>query len=383
MNPFYCYIISFAFALTVCAFQWSSLYSRLSLSLTFFIAATLGLHFIIGLRWKKSYPGWRPINTENPNPWKVTAFIYLLWLADFLYEGGVPLFKILVGIPYNYRLFGVPSLHVFTVTFASFYTVYLFHLYLSTKDKSVLIWYGVNLIAGVLIYSRAMVVFNIASSIMLLIFSSPRISKKSLVFMLTGVIVFFYLFGVMGTLRVSREAKVKYDNQLFLKVGEATTSFRKSIVPNEFFWTYIYISSPLANLQENIRLTEPVISFGRSIELINSELLFDFISKRTKRIFQLEDPSDARIPGPFNVTTVYSKSFSYLGWFGMTIIALTVLCLPWLYQRLLPNGSPYFHTGMAILCTMFLFMAYDNTIKFTGLGFQLAYPVLLTWLKRK
>jgi hypothetical protein len=215
---------------------------------------------------------------------------------------------------------------------------------------------------------------------MLLIFSSPPISKKGLVFMLAGMIVLIYLFGMMGTLRVSREAKVKYDNQLFLKIGEATPDFRESIVPNEFFWTYVYISSPLANLQENIRLAEPVIGFDRFIELINSELLFDFVSKRTKRMFNLEDPSDARIPGPFNVTTVYSKSFSYLGWFGIAIIALTVLCLPWLYQRLLPSTSPYFHTGMAILCTMFLFMAYDNTIKFLKSSFLyeilIRFPVL-------
>ncbi|MEJ0029481.1 MAG: hypothetical protein WDO15_03565 [Bacteroidota bacterium] len=103
-----------------------------------------------------------------------TIFIYVLWIADFIYEGGVPLIKILFHLPYNYRLFGIPSLHVFIVTFSSFFTVYLFHLYLSKRTRLLLILYLVNLSAALLIYSRAMLFFNITGSVIVYFISMRK-----------------------------------------------------------------------------------------------------------------------------------------------------------------------------------------------------------------
>src|SRR5207253_7829270 len=109
------------------------------------------------------------IKVSNPkiNPRMITALIYLCWLADFIYEGGVPLFKVLFNQPYDYKLFGVPSLHVFAVTFSSFYCIYLFFLFLVIKNKIFLWLYGINMFAAILIYSRSMLFFNLASTFFL------------------------------------------------------------------------------------------------------------------------------------------------------------------------------------------------------------------------
>lgn len=390
MNPFYCYIFSFAVGLTIYSFNWSTRYPGLTGPLILFLLLTMAAHAGSGYYWNRFAAAWKKITlTEDRNPLKVTVFIYLLWGADFLYEGGIPLLKIIFGIPYNYRMFGIPSLHVFTVTFASFYTIYLFHLYLSTRNKYILGFYIINLSAGLLIYSRAMLIFNISSSLLLYLFLLKKIPVRLFFLMPLLALLLFYFFGVLGTLRVSRESKKAYDNQLFLDIGGASDSFKKSRIPKEFFWPYIYLSSPVANLQQNIKWTKkpPPVTVLRIIEMMNNEFLFDFISKRTNRIFQFNDldhyTENYTVVGAFNVTTLYSRSFSYLGWLGMIIMAIFSLLIPWFYLRLLPPGSPYFLTGIAILCTIFLFMAYDNTIRFTGLGFQLIYPVLFPWLHRK
>jgi len=64
------------------------------------------------------------------------------------------------------------------------------------------------------------------------------------------VVCLLYLFGVLGTLRQSRAAHTGYDNTLILKSGKASEAFTHSPIPNEFFWAYVYMASPLANLQQ-------------------------------------------------------------------------------------------------------------------------------------
>src|SRR6185295_2741601 len=102
MNPFYCYVISFALGLAAFALQWSSIYPRLTWMLFFFLLITMIIHGLLGRLWKNKTADWRKIIlTGDENPLKVTAFIYLLWIADFVYEGGIPLIKIILAIPYN------------------------------------------------------------------------------------------------------------------------------------------------------------------------------------------------------------------------------------------------------------------------------------------
>src|SRR6266850_6861088 len=138
INPFFCYLFSFIVAVLIYSLGWSELYPTLSLTLLGFLFTTFIFHFIAGRRIQNS----RAILFKPLRPGKrlhviVTLFIYLLWTLDFFYEGGIPLIKIILNQPYNYRLFGIPSLHVFAVTFSSFYTVCLFQHYLSNKSKTI------------------------------------------------------------------------------------------------------------------------------------------------------------------------------------------------------------------------------------------------------
>lgn len=385
INPYFCYAFSFIAAIVMYLLGWSDLYPELSWSLLAFLLITIGFHVYLGTRIP------RPGNTftsvapfSETGAVRVTLFAYALWACEFLYEGGIPLMKLLLGQPYNYRTFGIPSLHVFIVTFSSFYTVCLFHLYLTSRRRVILVLYLVNLFAAILIYNRGMFLFNLASSFFLLLMCVNRIPRFLWYALPVSVAVLLYLFGVLGSLRVSREARKPYTTELFMQTGRANRQFVTSHVPREYFWAYVYISSPLANLQHTINTKDaPDASVSKLAEMINNELLMDFISKRINARFHLEPEKESTIPGPFNVSTVYARSFSYWGWAGMFLMACAVAAIPWLYRRMLPATSPFFLSGFSILCTMFLFLAFDNTIRFTGFSFQLLYPFLLHFLSKK
>lgn len=385
MNPYYCYAGSFSMAILTYWLHWSVLYPKLEGPLELFLFIMIAAMVLTGYAWQKHFPlKSLVIARDDHKPWKVTAFLYVLWGIDFLYEGGIPLVKILTGQPYNYRLFGFPTLHVFTVTFSSFYTIFLFHLYLSQPKQKTLLFIVINLFAALLIYSRAMLIFNLTSCAIIYLFSLRQVSIRFVLTSLFGIIILAYLFGVLGTLRSSREANHRYDNALFLDVGQPAASFQNSIIPNEFFWSYVYFSSPLANLQKNVSEAgfQP-FGWRRFAAMVNNEFLFDFISKRINRFVGIEREGQREIPGPFNVSTVYSRSFSYLNWWGIFFMGGFILIVPWIYLRFLDVHSPFFLSGIAILCTIYFFMFYENTIRFTGLGFQLMYPLLFAGLQKR
>ncbi len=385
INPFFCYMFSFVVAVLMYSLGWSALYPTLSLALLVFLFTTFIIHFIFGNQIQnRGIILFRSLPTSKRLPIIITLLIYVLWTMEFFYEGGIPLLKIILKQPYNYRLFGIPSLHVFAVTFSSFYTVYLFQLFLSHKSKTIFLLYLINLFAALLIYSRAMLFFNLTSSLFIYLIFLKTIPIRKIIILALTLPPLFFMFGFLGSLRVSREANESYNNENFMEIGKATNGFKQSVIPKEYFWTYIYISSPLANLAQNTNehLKVELLSIRMLAEMFNSEVLPDFLSKRIDRAFDLDQPTEKRIPGPFNVSTVYSRSFSYAGWWGMIAIALVVISLPWLFLKVLPSTSDYFLSGWAILCTMYLFLVYDNTLRFTGLSFQLAYPLLLNWLSK-
>lgn len=386
INPYFCYVVAFVMALLTYLVGWSDLYPPLSFSVLAFLFFTILVFSLLGVAtFRSKIIAFKKVEVERQTtPILVSLFIYGLWSVEFIHAGGVPLMKILLKQPYDYRTFGVPSLHVFVVTFSSFYTIYLFHLYLSRKSVLLFMLYLLNLLSAILIYNRGMLMFNISASALLYFICRNKINWKQLTIGAASTIILLFLFGILGSLRVSRESGKPYSNDDFLETGQASESFRKSIIPKEFFWTYIYVSSPLANLQHNVN-TYPVppVSMKSFGELFNNELLMDFISKRVNSFFHLQPANDNRIPGPFNVSTVYSRSFSYLGWLGMFVTTLVLVAFPWLYHKFLPAHSPFFLTGLAILCTIYLFLAFDNTLRFTGLSFQLVYPLLLHYGSRR
>jgi hypothetical protein len=387
INPYFCYIIGFIFSLLVYQLGWSEIYPSLSGSLIVFLIASMVAHFILSRLWikRKSIKHKAEQAFTNPklNPWVVTIFLYLCWSADFIYEGGSPLFKIVMNIPYDYKTFGVPSLHVFNVTFSSFYCIYLLYLFLMNKKKEYLLLYLVNMASAILIYSRSMLFFNLASSFFLYLLCLEKLPYARLLLVIPFAIALFYFFGVVGTVRVSFESKTDYDQNSFLINGRATAQFKNSKIPKEFFWPYIYISSPLANLQVNIKnYNVRPITPGRVLEYINNEWLFESLSKRINKLFGIERENENTIKDPFNVSTVYCRSYSYLGWAGIITMGLFVLMIPLAYHRLIIN-NPYQLVSVAILCTTYLFLAYDNMIRLMALGFQLVYPLLFPLFENK
>jgi len=369
-NPFYLYVISFLVIVIIYQLGWSSLYPKLTIWLIVFFIITAISSLFLGGTIDKYNPIQYKKATGNTSSKRVILGIYILLACEFIYNKGIPLLMVFKNPSYDYIEFGIPTLHPILVTFTSFYTVYVFHVVLSEKKKRDLIKLIILLVFPILIYNRGMLMISLVSGLMVYLMSIKKIKYKIFAYITVLVLILLFLFGVLGNYRLTGGSS----NEYFLEVAEATESFKDSRIPEEYFWSYIYITSPLANLQNNINENKP--EHLRVKDFFLTELIPDFVSKRIAGVFHAERGEISQIAGFLNVGTIYSRSYSLLGWFGIYLMYFFIAGFVLLYIIILKRSNKYYVTGIAILNTFIIFNSFTNMIYFSGISFQLVYPII-------
>lgn len=392
INPYFIYVLSLIAVLVTYFFGWSELFPEIGLTLLLFVVTSTFVALLVGKAFMD-----RKIITFNRLEYKksqtwVTMCILFGYVIEFVYHRGFPLLAILTKSSASYHEFGIPTFHVILVTFNSFYSILLFQSVLSeTKRRAnVLILFILTLLPSILIVNRGMLILILMSCVFVyLIKYQKSITIKKVTSLMIVGILFLYLFGVAGNVRVNNSYQTNtslFDNNLFMQIGGATEEFRNSFVPKEFFWGYIYISSPLANLQKNIENYEHSsdITFGDSLYFGTTQLLPDFISKRIIAYYEVEKPSVLLITPELNVATAFAEPYVILGWTGISLFTIFIFIFAFLYILFLKKlESEYFVIGVAILNTIFVFNTFSNMFSFSGLSFQLVYPILFTFLNMR
>lgn len=379
-NPFYIYIASFLIVFGLYSLGWSNAYPRLSFSLILFFIVTFVVSLFIGYYVDKSkFIGYSAISTNNRKLELLSILIIIVGIViEIIYEGGSPLISALKGeTSLHYQDFGIKTFHVILVSYNSFLIVYMFHLFISTKQRKYFFYYLITFIPPLLIFSRGMIIIGLASSFFVFVASLKRnVSIKQTIWLLVLLTMALYYFGILGNIRMNNS-----DENYLLKISNASQTFYDSKVPKEFYWTYLYGASPLANLQQNINETENV-SYN-FFELIISEITPDMISKRIGSVLSFEELKSHRIKDWLTVGTLYLKSYSYAKWFGPIILYLYSIFFLLLIIGLVPKKSKYHVTAVAILCTIIFMNTFDNMFIFSGLILQLIYPVLFAYFENK
>lgn len=370
-NPFYIYFIAFTVILGIYLLGWSNLYPNLSGGLlVFVILSSLISVFLGGVIDKYNpivYQQIKPIR----NLGKTTIIVYALLVLEFIYNKGIPLLLVFSDSTYKYEQFGIPFLHPLLATFVSFYTVYIFHAFLSVRKTKYILYLILFMAVSILIYNRGMFLINLTSCLFVYFSYIKRIKVKIGIFVFAGVLLLLFGFGVMGNYRLIK----KDSNEYFLNESKASDKFINSTIPKEYMWSYMYISSPLANLQNTIN-TNPPINF-RIKDFVFTEIIPDFISKRVSSVVNAEQAEINRISGFLTVGTLFSKPYVLLGWLGIYLIFFISILFTFFYILLLKRTNKYYVTGIAILCSYTLFNMFSNMIYFSGVSFQLIYPLIL------
>ena len=387
ISPYFAYIFAFVLGLLTYQLDWSNIYPTLNPLLILFIATTFVVASYLGISIKNDPRLEYHVANYIPS-FKITLASYFFWALEMAYCQVIPIVKILRGDSYLYTDFeGIPSLHVIVYAFQIFFCTYLFHLYLCKKTKSTLCIYILNVMPFALIFSRGGLTMVIISCFFVYILSVSytlniaRLLNILLLKLVPFCMLFLLLFGALGNVRsTSQLDDSDAGNSLILQVGEATPKFYSSGVPAELYWGYLYISSPIANLQENINSVTAKniqVDFNHFISFISNEILPDFISKRVNEVFGISRTGYSLIIPALTVSTVYAGSYSHLSWIGIILMAIFTMGFPKWYIPLLSVDNPLRVSGIAVLNSIYLLLLFDNMFRVSGMILPLIYPILL------
>jgi oligosaccharide repeat unit polymerase len=322
-----------------------------------------------------------PAFTYKPIPvFKYNVFViitlYLFFILDALYTGYVPLFAFSSGdIAYGGSInYGIPTFHVLLVTFTLFFSLHLFHQFLSNRKASLFVWYLLTFVPFIFLLQRSAIMYLVIGSVFIFFISQKRLSVRKISGLAIFVLAAIYMFGFLGNIRSANG-----DSTFIPRNSGVKEEFLESWIPNEFYWGYLYIASPVANLQNNINIEQnPDFSYS---EFFMFEMIPDFLQKQLTEKLGLQRREFNQINSFLNVGTIYARPFSYLSWWGMFFIFLYLIILMNLYYLIVKKSYMYGVTGVAMMFSVIAIANFDNSIWYSGYSFPLFYPVLFSVLR--
>jgi len=353
-NPFLIYVLGFSFAFLVYTFEWSEIYPDLTWDVKlFFLITFLGFLFMGLLTKSLKLIARSPANTKLSLIRKCTLIVALLYLFEFLVEKDIPLVAKLVGREgVAYREFGIPLLHGILISFNSFLIAHSFASYMSQKNKRILRLYFLLYIPALLILNRSIIVFGMITSLFIFLQYVDKVNFKT----------------QLKLLYIYTQSKVKED-------------FMESYIPKEYYWTYLYVGSPLANFQNTVnkKLVDEFDFKG----FFFYENLPKVISKNLGEPLGIEKKDLIRIVPWLTVGTAYARSYSYLKWGGPYLLFLSNILIYMFFIFLVPKRSSYHITMISVLSVIILLNIFTNMLVVAGVSFQIIYCILFSFFEGK
>ena len=365
-NPFYIYTIVYTIAILMVYLGWSYLITPLQINLIGFILSTIIISLALGRYISKRFsPVFTYISFRSRD---INILLLLLgcFLLEFIYAGYVPLLSI-INLNTEFEHFGgIPTFHVFLTTFSVFYSCLLFYKYLCTKKIKCLIVYILSISPAILMLNRGMLMTILISCIYMYVYQVRHkilhtISKLTIV-----CIAILYIFAHLGQTRSGDES-----GAIIEAYADPSEVFRNSGLNSVLLWPYMYITSPIANLQKCINEYTPVYSLKGFV--LNC-IIPDFISKRIDVDFHI--PTPPLISSTFNVSTMYYDAYIYMGYIGMYLLFIYQIIISMVIWFSFKR-SKYRIITTCIASTSISLGAFTNMWVFSAVSFPIIWSYIM------
>ncbi len=358
INPFFWYSVIWFAVLILYNLNYSTLYEPLDTGLLIFLALTIFFALIIGTIFQFYLKKLKFVSIKYKTKYCSTFLITLLFVIEFIYCGYIPLFN-----PGNYHDFGIPTLHVFNITYAIYVYVYLNVLYFTFKEKKHLLQILLLVFLFLLIYSRGLLVFLLFMSLLLFI-ATHKVHLKIIIISLLLVIFSLFVFGCMGNIRSGSDWN---DSSYILNIAKINQ--KNFPLPSQFSWAYIYLISPLGNLNHEVLHA----TADNSLYGLFSQIIFDFISKR---IFDYKLITISSIQPLLTVKTCYSPMFLSFGYMGMIIAFISMILFFTIVFIFCHKNGVSLVIILLVISSLFALTFFDNMFAYSGYSFSVVYAVI-------
>ena len=371
LNCFYWYSITWAFVLLLYSLRLSLFNRVLDFELLLFLILTIFISFFVGYVNKRKFNyscnaidyGLKPI-----------IIIIILFVLNFIYARSVPIISILSGSQVYREFDSIPILYVMLNGISFYYGINYFNAYLNLKEhkrRNFICFLIINVLF-LLVFSRSTIIFLFGGAFILYIMSKRNNNKSNYkpIGKKYGLIIFFviltlYAFGVLGNIRMG----YKYnDNSYIQRIGLYNNY--PNFLPKEFMWSYSYLTSPLANLNNNVKNKNN--SFN--IKGVFSELINRTIAKRIMPDLKYGEDLAVEIgleKEYFSASTGFFSMYTYGGFIGMTLQYIVLIIISRIQIELVKNNNGKENCTYIILLLANFLMFFYNSLSTTTVSWWL------------
>ena len=312
LNYFWWYSAIWFSVIVLYLLGWSDFNRPLDPSLLLFLFSTSIVSLIIGYIFRKRFK-FSVDKSVNVNIMPIIALAIAV-LIELFVAGHVPLFSILLHTREYGNFDSIPFLHVAIISLSLYYYAKSFYCVVcGTERKKHIIICMILLFFFALYFFRAcFIICGFVSANILLAYLKykKKIKPKSIVISVIAALLLLYLFGGVGNVR---QGVSWNDNTLIERIGLYNEKY-PSIIPKQYMWAYSYITSPLANLNDNILLDNRTDD-----DALIKEVLPTAITKR------LADPTQSEVKPYlereyFNAVTGWCSIYMRAGLPGMYLL---------------------------------------------------------------
>lgn len=314
-NPILLFVLIWLFVLYIYSKGYSLILTSLSTETFIYVLLVclffiLSYYFTIAFFYKKTVIALNNVYYQNNKIHKRLYRVFLVWailtLVEIQYFKGLPLLSIF-GFGGNssvYTEWGIPSLHGFLNSMIILLSNYFFYFFIKKREKKYLYFFLLCVCWPILLVTRQMLMSMIIQAVFIYILIN-NIKVKSILYYLLFTFLVVFIFGLVGDFRSGSSA--------FIELVQPSDDY-PSWLPSGFLWVYVYMVSPLSNVNFNIHKYP---NFNFDLTPLISPLFPSFIREK---YFSLNNQFNFQLVNDsLNVSTMFPTYLASFGYFGSLI----------------------------------------------------------------
>lgn len=369
----YLYMYSFIWGSILILYQlgWSSLNTPLHPILFGFFVVTIIVSALLGYKYRFLFEKPERFRRLPKLPNAYLIVITVCTAIGLFQLGYIPILNLITGnLDYGQLLAtGGSIFRTLSIVGSIFGSVYQFAVYLEKRSKRDLLHLVIFLIIISLYSSRSnwMICLFCFFGIFISKYAHNWNCKYTLLIVLLAILV-FWLFGVYGNIRSGGSWK---DSSYIYIYGRLNGCW-PALLPRQFGWAYIYLTSPLANLNFNF----VNYSQGTSIDVVN--FIYDFLPMFLAKRLPLYSQAQAQLVVPYlTVSSVWTNYLVHLGYLGLVFGYILQIALMSFACRV-SRDTPFQSLTLLFCTECIAFSFFVNSFVYPSMGYPLIISVLIS-----
>ncbi|NDV13296.1 O-antigen polymerase [Crenobacter caeni] len=277
---------------------------------------------------------------------------------------GVPLTWAITGDSRGYADYGYSGLHGILNSINLYLLMVYFIKYIEEKkDLNKIIFLFIWMLC---MFSRFLVMVSIVQLFFVYLYKTNNLKVITFVKLTMAAITISFIFGTLGNIRSFNEGT----SNSFMELAEINENY-PAWIPNEFTWSYMYLTTPFNNLLNIANTSHINYSLTNTLSGLVPNVLKKFIFAES------DLATDILVHESFNMSTGYAPIVNDLGTHGIIIFNILLgLISSYKWCRIKNNRDCMEY---AIIAQSVFYLIFFNPL----LSLPIIFQFLLIWYSKK